>query len=994
MNRRPPRGPEVYTIRAGLPFVDALAAGILARHSGAPEDLPRITVLLPTRRACRSAREAFLRLSGGSPMLLPRLTPLGDLDEDELAIAGWQEAGLDGTGAGFDPPPAIAAVRRQLLLTRLVLALKQDGTTPDQAARLATELARLLDQVETGRLSFDRLADLVPEEFAEHWQLTLAFLKILTERWPAILAEEGGVDGARRRNLLLEAQARTWREKAPAHPVIAAGSTGSIPATADLLEVVAALPLGCVVLPGLDRSADAATWDAIVDAAGPQYTHPQYGMARLLARLGVAPEAVKDWPAPGVAATTRARAELINRALRPAAADPAPRGVPSLDEALAGVTRVDCPAPQEEAGVIALVMRQVLEQPGKTAALVTPDRGLARRVAAELRRWGVDIDDSAGQPLARTPPGAFLRLTARMAADEFTAVPLLAVLKHPLAAGGRRPLAFRRAVRRLEVQALRGPRPGRGIAGLRHVLPKDAPEAEGLLAALAEAAERFAGLLAGPPTPLAELVRVHVATTEALAATDTEPGAARLWAGDAGEALAAFVAEVGEAAGALAPVPADSYPALIESLMAGRVVRPRYGGHPRLHVWGLLEARLQHADVVVLGGLNEGTWPPEARANPWMSRPMMERFGLPLPERQIGLAAHDFAQAFSAPTVVLTRSTRVEGAPTVPSRWLLRLENLVRGEGGDDAFRSDGRWLQWLTRLDAADRPQPVPAPAPRPPVSARPRQLSVTRIETWIRDPYAVYARHILGLKPLDPLDAEPGAAERGQVIHRILDRFVRAHGRALGDDAFDELVAMGREDFRNMMAWPGVRSFWWPRFERIARWFVDFERQRRARGVSTVATEVEGSLEVPGPAGPFLLTARADRIDRHDGGYAIVDYKTGQAPSWPQVKCGLAPQLSLEAGIAAAGGFAGVAPGPVTELAYVRLSGGRQPGEEKVLSDGVPGIASEALEGLGRRIAAFDEAETPYRSRPHPMLMRRPGDYDHLARVQEWLTGGGDEE
>ena len=229
---------------------------------------------------------------------------------------------------------------------------------------------------------------------------------------------------------------------------------------------------------------------------------------------------------------------------------------------------------------------------------------------------------------------------------------------------------------------------------------------------------------------------------------------------------------------------------------------------------------------------------------------------------------------------------------------------------------------------------------------------------------------------------------------IHRILDRFVRAQGGALGDDAFEDLIAMGREDFKDIIAWPGVRSFWWPRFEGIARWFVDFERQRRAHGVFTLATEVEGSLEVPAPAGPFLLTARADRIDRHDGGLAILDYKTGQTPSWPQVKCGLAPQLSLQAGIAAAGGFAGVAPGPVAELAYVRLSGGRRPGEERVLSEDVPGIASEALEGLERRIAAFDEAETPYRSRPHPMFMGRPGDYDHLARVQEWLSGGGDGE
>ena len=983
--------PSVFTIPAGTPFVDALAAGILRRAGDDPGALPRLLVLLPTRRACRALREAFLRHREGRALLLPRLVPLGDLDEDEMAIAEAGEAALGGAATGcLDAPLAIPALRRQLLLTRLVLALDWEDTTPDQAARLAEELAKLLDQVRTERLSFEGLRDLVPEDYADHWQRTLDFLNIVTENWPAILAGEGCVDAAERRNMVLETQARAWRDKPPSHAVIAAGSTGSIPTTAELLGVVARLPQGCVVLPGLDADADHETWEEI----GRQPTHPQNGLARLLERLGVERRDVAEWEAAGVPSTPPARAALLGTALSPA-------NVPGAGEpppgALDGVTRIDCPGPREEAGVVALVMRQALETPRRTAALVTPDRGLARQVAAELRRWKVEVDDSAGLPLAQTPPGAFLKLTARMAAEDFAPVPLLAALKHPLAGGGMAPARLRASVRRLEIDALRGPRPGGGLAGLSAALDAKASRHSVLLAALEAAAQPYAKALKAKKATFRKLLEAHLEMAESLAATDAETGAQRLWAGEAGEAAAVFIAELDEASAILSFLPGADYAALLDVLMAGRVVRPRHGRHPRLHIWGLLEARLQHADVVVLSGLNEGTWPPEAEANPWMSRPMLDAFGLPPPERRIGLTAHDFVQALAAPTVVLTRAARVEGTPTVPSRWLLRLDNLLEGHGLEGTLGNGAPWLAWLGEIDApaASDPGPVPPPAPRPPLKSRPRKISVTRVETWIRDAYSVYAEQILRLRPLDPLDADPAAAERGTIVHTALEQFQNAYPGLLPDDAYDKLLEIGDEVFADYISRPGVRAFWWPRFQRIAGWFVKFERGRRASGLIPLAAEVDGRLEIAGPSGPFLLKARADRIDRDDdGGLAIVDYKTGQAPSWPQVTSGLVPQLPLEAAIAAAGGFEGVPEGAVGQLAYVSLPGGRAPGKFKPFPKDIGEAASEALAGLERLVAAYDDPATPYRSRARPMFESRFDTYDHLARVREWLALGGEGE
>lgn len=979
--------PNVQTIAPGTPFVDALAAGILERFGSVPDQLAQVTVLLPTRRACRSLREAFLRRSGGTPLLLPQMTPLGDVDEDELSLAGWEGIGA---GNSFEAPTAVSSLKKQLLLTRLVMAFEKGHTTVDQAARLAGELGVLLDQVQTERLSLDALSNLVPEvqNLSKHWQITLSFLKILTDLWPEALAEQGCVDQALRRNLLLEAQAELWRSQPPKHPIIAAGSTGSIPATADLLKVVAQLPKGEVVLPGLDRDADDITWQAL------EPSHPQFGMAQLLEFLEIERADVGNWNAPDVVSTNPARSQLINRALLPAEATDQWKEQTALDDAaLAGISVVDCPGPQEEAGVIALIMRRRLEEDGETAALVTPDRGLARRVAAELSRWGIEVDDSAGVPLAQTPPGAFLRLTARMASEGLAPVPLLAALKHPLASGGLLTVAFRARVRELELAVLRGPRPAAGIGGLETALGAKRDTFEDVLTPLEKATRPFMELLAGTH-PLRDFLKAHVGMAEHLATTDASSGSAMLWVGEAGENAAGFVAELADAAPDLAPVPGYAYPALLDTLMAGRAVRPRYGQHPRLNIWGLMEARLQHADVVILGGLNEGTWPPEAPANPWMSRPMLGTFGLPQPERRIGLTAHDFTQAFAASEVVLTRSVRVEGTPAVPSRWLLRLENLLGKTNAQTLHNNGAKWIYRQTLLDAANEKFDIDPPAPTPPVSARPRKLSVTQVETWMRDPYGVYARHILKLKALKVLDANPGAADYGTFIHEALDAFLQKFGQAVPEDAYEQLLEIGRNAAADHLNRPGVRAFWWPRFERIAAWFVETERARRG-DIKSIASEVLGDHVIDAPAGPFRLIAKADRIDTlSDGTLAIIDYKTGAPPSANEVAAGFAPQLPLEAVIAEAGDFVGLSKARVTALDYWRLTGGDPAGERKSAGREIDSLVKTTREGLQNLIHRFDFEETPYEARPHPVHAPRYSDYEHLARVKEWSAITGSDE
>jgi ATP-dependent helicase/nuclease subunit B len=1018
--------PKVYTIAPERPFLATLAAGLLGMTAGDPMQLPRVIVLLPTRRAVRALREAFLRTPAegrkpGTPLLLPRMRPIGDLDSDELVLT-------DGSAGNetLAVPPAIPELRRRLLLTQLVMRWDrlraQRPLLPGQAAGLAASLARFLDTVATEGADFARLADLVPQDLAAHWQIVHRFLKILPTRWPHILADEGALDAAVRRNRLLEHQAAAWRRSPPSDPVIAAGLTGGIPAMTGLLSVVAALSRGAVILPGLDRRADEPEWQAIErDEA-----HPQYLLALLLRALGIAPEEVSDWPPPLAplscqvpkeltdlplfAAAERQppgpmrsdprllrgdeqnksddekrdrRIRLVGEALRPAATTDAWRRLlPEPADSFDGVSRFDCASAQQEAVTIALLLRRKIETPGATAALITPDRELARRVAVELRRWGIEIDDSAGVPLNRTPPGAFLRLVLDLARSKLAPVPLLAALKHPLAAGGLDPAVFRYRVRRLE-KAILGPRPAPGFAGLKAALRDEDTELRRFVDRLDACLGRLPALLDAGAVPLSRLVIPHIEAAERLAASETEAGSERLWATEAGESAARFCHELIDAARDFPPLSGGDYSALFEALAAGMVVRPAFGRHPRLAIWGLVEARLQQADLLVLGGLNEGSWPGSAEHDPWMSRQMRRDFRIAVPERSVGITAHDFAQAFGAPEVALTRAARQEGAPTVPSRWLLRLDTVLRTAGLGHTLQPDEAVKAAAEQIDEPGPYRPLPSPAPRPPLAARPRQLSVTQIETWLRDPYAIYARHILDLSPLDELDADPGRADLGIAIHGALEEFVHHYPRELPAEAEAELLAIGRAHFGAMLSRPGAWAFWWPRFERITRWLVAQERIHRSEVVESWS-ECKGSLTLPAPGGPFTLTAKADRIDRlAAGGFLLVDYKTGSLPSKKEVKWGFAPQLPLEGAILRDGSFGAIAGAPAA-LEYWRLSGGVPAGQRRPIGDDDPDkLIRSVLDRVRSLIERFDDPATPYLAEPARRWAPRFSDYRHLERA-----------
>ncbi|MBL4740477.1 MAG: double-strand break repair protein AddB [Sneathiella sp.] len=988
--------PTLFNIAPEFPFVDCLAKELLRRHGENLEELGRITILTTTRRAARALQNAFLRETEGRPLLLPRMRPIGDVDEDELALDGNAGPASD-MEASLDLPPAIDSLKRQLLLTRLIHQRHGDSMDFAQCAGLAGELASLTDQVQTEGLDFADLKNLVPDEYASHWQLTLEFLSIISDVWPTILEAEESIDPAHRRDLLLRTQTEEWRKNPPTDPIYAVGSTGSIPATAELLHLVALLPKGCVILPGLDRHLDEESWEQVQETS----SHPQYGLSRLLAKMNVSRDEVQEIQLAEMQSSPIGRAQILSEAMRPAeTTDRWQLAEKPSRDALENVRQLNCTGPQAEAQTIALLMRETLEHPTRTATLVTPDRDLSRRVSSELKRWDIEVDDSAGSSLDQSPPGVFMRLTARMMADGFSPVSFLAALKHPYASMGMARDAFRYSVRSFELAILRGPRPAPGLDGLRAAFQQakiKKPQLDDLdewFDRFIEVAKPFETIACEKEIDLGELLKAHIRFAEQLSERDEDDNP-HIWRGHFGEAAANFVSELLRAADAVGTINPKGWPDLLDNLMTGRMVRARYGLHPRLQIWGPIEARLQRSDLMILGGLNEGSWPPDSGSDPWMSRPMRKEFKLPLPEKKVGLSAHDFQQAFCSKEVVITRSEKIDGTPMVPSRWLLRLETILKKFDLSLQGQEGPEFLFWQGQLDQPAAYKPVSAPRPTPPIAARPRRLSVTRIEKWIKDPYSIFADAILGLRPLNDIAEDPGASDKGTFIHAALEAFVRKYPKNIPADGVDQLLTMGREAFGDTLSYPAVWAFWWPRFERIAEWFVTFERERRSTFL-TALVEEKGTIDIPGPAGFFTLSGTADRVDRNGiGEISILDYKTGSPPSLKEVDSGVSPQLALEAAMVARGGFDGLPPAKVIELAYIRLSGSSPAGEFRTASKKIPAeeLAVAAYEGLQRLITQFDQESTPYLTKPRPEFEDRFNDYEHLARVKEWSSGGSDE-
>lgn len=969
----PGPAPRVFATPLGVDFCAALIEGLDRMLAGQPpEAMARVDLYVANARMERRLRALYL---ARGPGFLPRIRPV---------LALGEQADLAGL------PAAIPPLRLRLELVQLIGKLLD--AQPDLAPRsalydLADSLADLMGEMFEEGVTPQTIAGLDVGDHAIHWQRAQAFLDLVTH----YLTDDAALTREARQTRIVATLARTWQAQPPTHPVIVAGSTGSRGATAQLMAAVAGLPQGAVVLPGIDRDLPEAIWARLLEDRREGLDgedHPQYRLAKFADRLGLDPWAIPDWPGSG--RPRGGRGAVISLALRPAPVTDqwlteGPR-LTGLAKAMAGVTLLQAPTPQAEATAIALRLRKAAHD-GQRAAVIASDRTLTRQVTAALARWGITPDDSAGQPLSLSAPGRFLRHTAELEAKAADPEALAVILKHPLChtGGGRNDHLLRS--RDLEVQVLRA---GPGLPSRARLVAwaEQRTSDPGAMAWVTWLADT----LLTPPQPgalpMEQRVARHLARAEALSAGSCPDSAGELFEKEAGEAARKLMDDLTAEAGVGGAISAMDYRDLFTALTRDREVRQAIFPHADILIWGTQEARVQGADLIILAGLNEGAWPAAPPADPWLNRSLRAQAGLRLPDRVIGLAAHDFQQGIAAHEVWLTRAERNAETDTVPSRWLNRLRNLLAGSGPEAAQAladMEARGAEYVTlaeRLLTPAAPVPFePRPAPQPPAAARPRRLTVTEVETLIRDPYAVYARRVLRLRALDPLRGDPDARARGTVLHRVMERFTKDTADALPEPstALAHLMALTDAVLDEEAPWPAARRLWRARMARVAGFFLDTEGARRALGRPEII-ETTGDWAVPGT--PVTLRGKGDRIDRlTDGRLAIYDYKTGAPPSDKEEKL-FTKQLWLMALMAEGGSFGLQAGERVGHVAYIGL--GSKPDIRGHDMD--PAALAEVADAFRRRLFHMRDPDSGFPSRRAVKSTRFAGDFDQLARYGEW--------
>lgn len=976
---------KIYNVSAEISLVDFLAERFFNQYADSPEKLAEVLFLLPSARACRNLQEAFVRINGKNPTILPRIKPIFDTQDEDICLC-------DGSNVELKINPEIPPFYRQLAFTKMILA------TPDkwglgkistaQAYALAQNLAELIDLTDENELDFADITNIVRAEYAEHWQEILKLLAIITHYWPKISEQEKFTDSVKRRILMLKEQLKIWKNESPTQKIVVAGTTAGFPVVKELIKTVSELSCGEIFLYGVDMYLSENDWQKIDE------NHPQFELKELLDFLNLRRCDVENADKFEVSAKQRFVSELM----RPAATTREWQKIVHnkfADKTFDFLKIVNCDDLRQEAYAVSLIMREALETEEKTVALVTSDRNLARRVISELKRWNIIADDSSGRPLHLTALGIYLRLIINVIEQNFSQVSLLALLKHPFTKCGLPTDEYKIMVYHIEQK-------WRNDKKLSDLTAQE----ENLLHKVYDILQPLHELWFSPMSDFAQMFEQHIAVAEKLADTDSKTGDKLIWRKEDGFAMSKFVAQFLAQANVLGTIKSNDYAELLTAVMAQQAVRVQFGQHPRIKIIGPIEARLHNFDITIIGEANEGSWPPAAQTDMWMSRPMKKEFGLPLPERAIGVCAADFAHLLHGKQVYITRAEKVDGAPSSKSRWLLRLETVLAANYADSAekdvksaysFVYDKKYVGWAKNFERASEEEikahKISSPAPKPPLYARPHKLSAGKFSEWISNPYSIFAGYILRLYPLDKLDRPYGAADYGDFVHTLFLRFNNKYPAQY--PPYGQAVAEMKNIMENLLdEWkitPEVSAFWRPKISAIIEWVVKTEEKIRPQ-LKILHNEISGETVWKTLNGEFVITARADRIEETlSGKINIVDYKTGSnIPSGKAVINGYAPQLPVEAIIAQNGGFAGVKKAEVASMSYWKVA-------DKIVEikdDDAVAAIENTTNRLKNLIEIFENENTPYYSRPNPSVVSSNTDYDHLSRYLEWSLKDSDSE
>ena len=962
--------PRVFGIPLGSDYPREFVNGLTQRYADRPpHEIARINVIVNTARMRSRLVEIF---SEQKSVLLPRLHLIGDLKN--FAHGDFAAYETNTLGEKFE-------------LIRLVSGLlnAQPNFAPKSSLfSLSDSLQSLMNEIVEEGVSANDLIELNVQDQSGHWRNALEFLKIIF----GYLDNQNGQIAASSLKDQKDKLTKNWSNNPILDPVYVLGSTGSRKPTLDLMAAVCNLPKGHIILPGFDFDAPQSMWSHLLSDRASE-DHPQYRLAKVVETCGTQPKDVANWT---TATINTDRSSLISLSLRPApVTDSWMREGPKLAnliQATEDITLLEATSKRQEALAIALRLRKAIDD-GITATLITPDREISRYVSSIMTRWDITPDDSAGIPLSLTPVGRFLRETATLLSDNVKTSQIFAILKHPLCHNGNNRGEHLRLTRDLELFLRKD-----GIVSLTPDLMKEWSEKQSSQLAAQWTdwfLQCFVNLLEPGVQSFATWLQKHIALSDNIAngSDDTNAGEKQFWQGASGAPIRQIIDRLNETNETTLKCELRDYIGIFKGLLAQDSLRETTTTHPRVLIWGTLEARVQGADLYILSGLNEGTWPEIGDSDPWLNRQMRKDAGLRVPERKIGLSAHDYQQLICQKNVWITRSIRSNDAETVPSRWVNRLLNLLNGlpnQQGPIALehmrKRGANWLELSESVDNAlndEFSKSTMRPAPCPPLSARPKSLAVTDIRTLIRDPYSIYAKHILRLRRLNPLNAIPDARMRGTIVHEVLENYFHEWPNLSENQRRERFAEILEANLHRSVPWPSTQVFWRNRLDNVTNWLIDGEIERR-KTAQPIGFEASGRLEIPDLN--FSVRAIADRIDqRSDGSLVIYDYKTGAAPTERQ-QLFFDKQLYLLALLAEQSGFKNIEPNAVYSAAFIGL--GTPPKVVKMPSE--KERIDTAYQKLRQLISRYQETDQGYTARRALFKSDDFSDYDHLSRYGEW--------
>ena len=963
--------PRIYGIPLGSDYPREFVNGLIQRYADRPpHELARINVIVNTSRM----RSRLIKIFAEQKYtLLPKLHLIGDLGS--LMHGSFPTNDANTFGEKFE-------------FIRLVSGLlnAQPSFAPKSSLfSLSDSLQSLMNEIVEEEVRAKSLMELNVQDQSGHWRNALEFLKII---FGYINNQNGQITSSSLKNQTANLT-EYWSKHPLLEPIYILGSTGSRKPTLDLMAAVSKLSNGHIVLPGFDFDAPQSMWSHLLSDRATE-DHPQFRLAKVVETCGTDPTKVSNWTD---ASTDTDRSSLISLSLRPApVTDSWMREGPNLRnliQATDGITLLEATSKRQEALAIALRLREAVET-GETATLITPDREISRYVSSIMARWEITPDDSAGIPLSLAPVGRFLRETANLLGSDVKISQIFAILQHPLCHNDDKTRGEHLLLtRELELYLRRD-----GIVSLTtDVLTQWAEkQSSDLVEQWCEwFSDCFINLKKRYEQNFDTWLQTHVELSEKIAngSAFTSGDENRLWQGPSAQPIRRIIDRLKETNETALDCEIRDYVGIFKGLLAKDSLRETNEAHPRVLIWGTLEARVQGADLYILAGLNEGTWPETGDSDPWLNRQMRKDAGLRVPERKIGLSAHDYQQLVCQKNVWITRSIRSNDAETVPSRWINRLLNLLNGlpeQNGPAALnhmRKRGAfWLELAEKIDNAHCEgsiKPALRPAPCPPNSARPKSLAVTDVRTLIRDPYSVYAKHILRLRRLNPLNATPDARMRGTIVHKVLENYFREWTNIPAEWRREKLTEILEYTLHNSVPWPSTRVFWHTRLDQVMDWLIEGEVERR-KNAEPIGFEVSGRLDITDLN--FTIRAIADRVDqRSDGSFVIYDYKTGFAPTEKQ-QLFFDKQLYLLALVAEHSGFTKIEPNKIFNAAFVGLGNPAKIVNAPFEKESV----EEAYRKLHQLIERYQDPDQGFTARRALFKSDDFSDYDHLSRYGEW--------